>query len=301
MNKKPIWLESIVNLPDIDINIKSFGGHKQEVTYPWSVETETHFVFEIMLIISGQQKTTFEGFTTYSSENSIMLIPPGMAHTNSCESKNGLSYFCLHFDISDPSIQQALLMYCPISLDKNNKYFEDIKNVLYNYVFLLERQEFNLQDKLYVEKQLIELILSLVNYADCEEKNENVSNGTALVLAKQIGNCIQSNFRKFTEAPTDENRYLLSIPYVAKELGMSESMMLKEFKKVYFISPKNYLDKLRFNEARFLLQQPKLSINEISEIVGYQNVSHFSRQFKKWSGYSPNKYKRELFNNFKCK
>lgn len=298
MNKKPKWLESIVNLPDIDINIKSFGGHKQVVSYPWSVETETHFVFEVMLIIDGEQKTSFEGFTTYSKKDSIMLIPPGMAHTNSCESVFGLSYFCLHFDISDPSIQKALLMYCPISLDSNNEYFNEIKHVLYHYVDLLEKNEFSLKDKLYVEKLLIELILSLVNYADCEHEKIVVGDQTSLVLAKQIGSSIQGNFRKFTQEPTEDNRFLLSIPYVAKNLGISESMMLKEFKKVYFISPKNYLDKLRFNEAQFLLQQPKLSINEISEIVGYQNVSHFSRQFKKWSGYSPNNYKKEIAEEF---
>lgn len=49
---------------------------------------------------------------------------------------------------------------------------------------------------------------------------------------------------------------------------------------MYFISPKQFLNQLKFNEAKYLLNQPEMSIQEIAECIGYQDVSHFSRQFK---------------------
>ena len=292
MNKKPEWLKKIVNLPDINANIKAFGGHKQTVPYLWTAEQETHFAFEIMIILNGTQHTDFYSIEYDFVEDDIILIPPGTAHENSCKSKNGMEYFCVHFDIDDPCIQQKLLMYCPILLRKENQAYENIKSILYSYIELLNCEEFTLKEKLIVKKLLIELVICLLDYANYEQVKIETSDNSSLILAKSIADTIQINFRKFTECPNDDNRFLLSMDYIADSLNISESTMLKTFKKVYFLSPKNYLDQLRYNESKFLLHQPKLSIGEIAEIIGYQNASHFSRQFKKWSKFSPKEYRQ---------
>jgi len=291
MNEKPEWLKKIANLPEIDMNMKFFGGHQQKVSFGWLAERETHFAFEIMMILEGTQRTEFEGRSYDFVEEDIILIPPGTSHENSCVSKEGMRYFCVHFDIDDPGIQQNLLMYCPIKLSKDNEFFQEIERVLYTYIKLLERDAFLLREKLLVEKLLIELVLGLLDYATFEQEKMATSDNSTLVLAKSIADTIQQNFRTFTEYPLDENRQLLSMNYIAASLNISESTMLKVFRKVYSVSPKKYLDQLRYNQSKFLLHQPKLSVNEISEIIGYQNLSHFSRQFKKWSSLSPKEYR----------
>lgn len=291
MNEKPEWLKKIANLPEINMNMKFFGGHQQKVSFGWKAERETHFAFEIMIILEGIQRTEFEGRFYDFYEDEIILIPPGTSHENSCISKEGMRYFCVHFDIDDPGIQQNLLMYCPIKLSKDNKVFQEIERVLYTYIELLEQEEFSLREKLLVEKLLIELVLSLLDYATFEQEKLAASDNSTMVLAKSIADTIQQNFRTFTEYPLEENRQLLSMNYIADSLNISESTMLKVFRKVYSVSPKKYLDQLRYNESKFLLHQPKLSVNEIAEIIGYQNLSHFSRQFKKWSNLSPKEYR----------
>lgn len=47
-------------------------------------------------------------------------------------------------------------------------------------------------------------------------------------------------------------------------------------------------------EAKVLLKQKPYNITEISDMLGFQNVSYFTRVFKKHSGYSPKDY-REKF------
>lgn len=291
MNEKPEWLKKIANLPEIDMNMKFFGGHQQKVPFGWVAERETHFAFEIMIILEGTQRTEFEGRSYDFVEGDIILIPPGTSHENSCVSKEGMRYFCVHFDIDDPGIQQNLLMYCPIKLSKDNDFFQEIERVLYTYIKLLEKDDFSLREKLLVEKLLIELVLSLLDYATFEQEKMATSDNSTLVLAKSIADTIQQNFRSFTEYPLEENRQLISMNYIAASLNISESTMLKVFRKVYSVSPKRYLDQLRYNQSKFLLHQPKLSVNEIAEIIGYQNLSHFSRQFKKWSNLSPKEYR----------
>ncbi|WP_368252002.1 helix-turn-helix domain-containing protein [Enterococcus sp. 2201sp1_2201st1_B8_2201SCRN_220225] len=291
MNEKPEWLKKITNLPEINQTIKFFGGHQQRVSAGWKAERETHFAFEIMIILEGVQHSDFTSFAFDYPAGSILLIPPGLSHENSCGSKEGMRYFCVHFDIDDPEIQQNLLMYCPLLLQADNEGYDEIRQVLLAYVALLDKDTFTLRERLLVERLLIDLLIGLLDYAQNAQKRMESSDSSTLVLGKAIADTIQTNFRTFTQYPQEENRELLTMKNVADGLSISESTMLKVFKKVFFHSPKQYLDELRFNEAKFLLHQPKLAVGEIAEVIGYQNASHFSRQFKRWSGLSPNEYR----------
>ncbi|MGI6331852.1 MAG: response regulator transcription factor [Zhaonellaceae bacterium] len=59
-----------------------------------------------------------------------------------------------------------------------------------------------------------------------------------------------------------------------------------------------YLNKIRLAEAKELLRNSDLDINVIASSVGYNEVSHFNRIFKKTLGLSPSKY-RNLFKESK--
>ena len=291
MNKEPEWLKNIISLPEINMNMKFFGGHQQSVPLGWKNEREAHFAFEIMIILDGVQQTKFDGCSFNCYQDDIILIPPGMPHENSCISPTGMHYFCVHFDIDDPEIQLNILMLCSVKLNKNNDSFPKIKSVLQKYITLIETNTFSLREKLMTEKLLIELMLSLYDYTLLEQNIATLSDNSSLILAKSIADTIQQNFRTFTKQPIKENQQLLSMHEIAYALNISESTMLKVFRKVYSISPKNYLDQLRYNELKFLLHQPNLPISEIAETIGYQNLSHFSRQFKQWSNLSPKEYR----------
>jgi YesN/AraC family two-component response regulator len=45
--------------------------------------------------------------------------------------------------------------------------------------------------------------------------------------------------------------------------------------------------------AKQMLEEGKLSITEISLKTGYNNLTHFSRAFKKYHGNNPNHYRKE--------
>ena len=48
-----------------------------------------------------------------------------------------------------------------------------------------------------------------------------------------------------------------------------------------------YLTQCRLAKAQRLLETGKYKINEVSELVGYQSVSYFSRTFKRVTGRTP--------------
>lgn len=62
-------------------------------------------------------------------------------------------------------------------------------------------------------------------------------------------------------------------------------------------SGKNFYDllnEIRISKAKELLEDPKLKIGDISEMVGYADTAHFSKLFKKYEGISANDYRNSL-------
>jgi len=48
-----------------------------------------------------------------------------------------------------------------------------------------------------------------------------------------------------------------------------------------------YISRVRIEEAKKLFSTTRLKVYEVAERVGFQNVEHFSRVFKKLAGASP--------------
>ena len=60
---------------------------------------------------------------------------------------------------------------------------------------------------------------------------------------------------------------------------------------------KNFFDlvnQLRVKRARELLRDPALKVHEVAELVGYADVAHFSKNFKRLTGKSPVEYRAQL-------
>jgi AraC-like DNA-binding protein len=52
------------------------------------------------------------------------------------------------------------------------------------------------------------------------------------------------------------------------------------------------LQAVRFRNARHLLQDPEMPTKEISQRLGYTDPANFMRAFKRWTGVSPNEFRR---------
>lgn len=63
------------------------------------------------------------------------------------------------------------------------------------------------------------------------------------------------------------------------------------FKEHFHITLSQYVNHLRLEHARQLLEESAASVTEVAMCSGYQNVSYFIRSFKKMYGVSPLKYR----------
>lgn len=79
----------------------------------------------------------------------------------------------------------------------------------------------------------------------------------------------------------------LRIEAVARELGMSLSAFHAHFKAVTAISPLQFQKQLRLQEARRLMLSEDLDAGEAGYRVGYDDASHFNRDYKRHFGEPP--------------
>lgn len=79
----------------------------------------------------------------------------------------------------------------------------------------------------------------------------------------------------------------LSIESIARELGMSISGFHHHFKSVTAMSPLQFQKQLRLQEARRLMLGQNLDASSAAYQVGYDDASHFNREYKRLFGTPP--------------
>lgn len=164
-------------------------------------------------------------------------------------------------------------------------------------------------------------ILKAMNYI--EQKNREMSNGVAFCLASSYMKYDMSDplrVTEFIEMKIDEIElaynshkageyskpirdtldYIhqhygdeeMSMTEVSKSVGLSSSWLSTKFKEEVGIGFIEYLNKVRVNEAKRLIDEGEYMIYEVSEKTGFASSQYFSKIFKQITGLTPNEYKR---------
>lgn len=85
-----------------------------------------------------------------------------------------------------------------------------------------------------------------------------------------------------------------SVAELASLCNVSEVYFRRRFLECMGTSPSKYKNELRMNRARAYLEFGEISVQEISDTLGYSTVSHFIKEFKKQFGLSPLKYRKSI-------
>lgn len=190
--------------------------------------------------------------------------------------------------------------YFNLIYDKNNSYvkyshYSSISTYINDLFYLIEN------NKVQMEIQASNIILKIL---------------TKLVLASsentQIYSSLSNNIIKSNELKNDNLKYLnskkniygaikfiennyskdISIYDMSKAAFYSNYHFSRLFKKVIGYSPYEYLIKYRINIAKELLKSSEMSIDEITNDIGFLSTSNFIKTFKSLEKITPLKYRK---------
>lgn len=86
----------------------------------------------------------------------------------------------------------------------------------------------------------------------------------------------------------------LNMAVVSNYLSMNYSQFSYSFKQYTGESFVNYLKEIRIREAKRLLAETDLKVQEISMMVGYENEKHFMKTFRSQCGVSATEYRKNM-------
>lgn len=79
----------------------------------------------------------------------------------------------------------------------------------------------------------------------------------------------------------------ITIKELSRKVAMNECYLKKGFKEVFGTTIFDFYQQQRMEHAKYLLYEKGLSVTDVSAMLGYSSISHFSAAFKKHTGLKP--------------
>ncbi|MEO6187247.1 MAG: AraC family transcriptional regulator [Ginsengibacter sp.] len=79
----------------------------------------------------------------------------------------------------------------------------------------------------------------------------------------------------------------LTIKELSRKAAINECYLKKGFKEMYGTTIFDFFQSQRMEHAKYLLYEKGLSVTDVSALLGYSSISHFSTAFKKHTGLKP--------------
>ena len=125
--------------------------------------------------------------------------------------------------------------------------------------------------------------------------NELASDREAILLASDsyqltVSEAETERMKRVLEFVLKHFRKEIRIEQIASVAGMAPAAFCRYFRKRTGKSFVEYLNELRISHARKLLTEADLSVGQVGFECGFNNISHFHRQFRQHTGTTPMRY-----------
>lgn len=196
------------------------------------------------------------------------------------------------------------------SCEENERYFVYFQGYGAEYYLkqlsLFDKIIYKTGDLSFIIKKFKEIIKDFkIHNFDCDiyRTSELLSILTSVSLCCKPDNTDKNKHSAIHEtASLMEQTYYNNYPisYYAKKAAQSNASFIRNFKSVYGISPKKYLNNIKLEKAKMFLSATDLSIAAIALNLGFIDAFYFCNFFKKATGIAPSTYRNVKTSNKKA-
>ncbi len=277
---------------NIIINAKA-----SDIAYP-----EHWGCFSVKCVFDGEEVYHAQNRVYAVNENNFLLLNEGQYYSSYIFSKKLVESFTLNF--TTQFIQEV----------KDGSLLSDEQNL--DFAFCSGNANIEFIEKLYPHNNLVSPVLFKIrqlskNFTENKEKIAELYYGLIeklLLLHKEVSKEInnvkacKSSTRKELYKRLHYAKDFIDSCYASEitlhELSlitlMNTAYFLRQFKKYFHTTPHQYLMQRRMQVASEMMQHKNLPIAEVCNAVGYEDMSSFTRLFKKHYGFSPESYRTQI-------
>jgi len=231
------------------------------------IETHFHDFFELEYILSGTGTYTVDGISYPIEAGQVFFLTPMNFH---CVDSRDSELYNVMFagNACSDAILQGLIRHAPVVLDapaKSRPFFETV----------LQEMCDSAEDRDYLVT-LLEALLA---------KLEKESAGDA--PAKPMSAVSQAELYIFTHF-----RSQMSLTDVADVVALSPGYFSRLFKAEKGVNFKTYLNRMRFEYAKRLLDYTDRTVMQVCADCGFDDYPNFIRRFRQYTGLYPVQYRQ---------
>ena len=256
-------------------------------TRDFKTAAHSHSFFCLFYVISGK------GFLDITTGNvrkrmelfadSAVLIGPDVTHRVIDKSRNPMTLFVIYFAhtaIGENAWQLNVAPLCQRLISSSGYTAAEVRNRLRK---ILNEQSQRLAGyETAIVSSLNEILITLLRAAERNVVSDNSSQ-------KRVEAILEHMKQNFSQP--------YSLPDVAAEIHLSERHFTNLCRKVTGMSFRKYLEELRLERAKELLNTTNMPATAIAFEVGYEELSTFYRAFKSRFSLSPIAYKNRHASN----
>lgn len=254
---------NIVVLGKDKINQNGLYVEKEKIH---SYHAHTHIYYEIILYEPFDGYITVNGVNHIIDKPTILLMTPRDIHSTCVNCPSQSLFYKLCFAETE-NITTTALNSITLNIQSRFEFFKQ----------LFENALINKNNYLYLKTTIQLIVLEL-------EKNIK---STPQELDKKFS--IVANAMKLINQHFNEN---ITLESISEQLFVTPQYLSSQFTKIAKITFVNYLKEKRLSYAASLILNKNYTVTEACFASGYNNLSHFIRQFKKKYNKTPNKFKQ---------
>lgn len=229
-----------------------------------------HQTYNISLVYDGSFRTKVRDRSLHAPPGSILITNPLEIHSNPCNSSEQVSFFTFYVS---PDFLNSSASKAEVFFHDNVVYDDDLFSALHNITIGIENASAT------IEPALKSALATLSSKHGSFTDNSNFLGSTNSL---------------FHDLLASEDLDKFSLEETAKKFGINKYKFLRLFKFQTGLTPANYFILKRIEKSKELLLAGQDLLSVASEL-GFYDVPHFSRHFKKFTGVSPVGYSSALF------
>lgn len=258
-----------------------------------------HDYIEMMFVLQGKGKAILKDFELELKENDLLIMGKGTFHQMApVDSQTTIAniairnnYFTIHrlnhFSqnlktssfisslLNENSHNENVFVHFPLGMES----IEAKKVLPILYELIIEHYSEDFESEMIIASFLDILFMRLLRF-QTQHKISNFENKNSQLMDYLI--YIEKNYETIT------------LEKMAEDFGFHPNYLSAQLKNLTGKSFINLVHLQRLNMAAYFLAHTSVSIDEISENVGYQSLSYFYKIFKKFFGKSPSAYRKEI-------